>query len=139
MSNKQWVCAPLISLGLLGCATTLDPRVGGCSSGVCKVDVKVVDCIITLEPYELTVPLPRGPKKIHWDIVSADYIFAANGIVIKVPDGEFDTPDLSPNAKKFKWNNKHSKAGNYHYGVTVIKVGVDPKQCPTLDPLIANQ
>ena len=140
MSKKQWLCAPLVSIGLLGCAAMLEPRSMGCASGVCKVDVTVVNCAITVEPNTLTVQQPRGRKKIHWDIVSADYIFAANGIAFKDdPDSEFDTPDLSPTAKKFKWDDKHSKAGYYHYSVTVIKTGADPKQCPTLDPLIANQ
>lgn len=139
MSKKLWLCAPLVSIGLLGCAAMLEPRSAGCTSGVCKVDVTVIDCTITVDPDTLTVPLPHGRKKIHWDIVSADYIFAANGIVIKLPDGEFDTSDLSATGKKFKWDDKHSKEGYYHYSVNVIKTGVDPKACSTLDPLIANQ
>ena len=138
MSKKLWLCAPLVSSGLLACGSMLEPRSVGCT-GVCKVDVTVIDCMVSVNPYTLTVPLPRERTKIHWDIVSDDYIFATNGIVITNPDGEFDTDDLSQNGKKFKWDDKHTKAGTYKYSVNVVKTGVGPRACPTYDPLIANQ
>ncbi len=141
MSKKLWISAPLVSVGLLGCGAMLEPRVGtlACTAGICKVEVTVVNCVVTVSPLTLCVPLPRGAKNIHWDIVGNEYTFAPNGIVITDPDGEFDADELSNAGKKFKWHNKHTKEGYYKYSVNVMKNGGTPTACPTYDPLIANQ
>jgi hypothetical protein len=139
MSKKYWLCAVLASSGLLGCAAVPERLAPDCSFGVCKVTVTVADCRITLKPYDLTVPLPRGPKQIHWDIVSDDYMFATNGIVIRDMGQEFDQPDLSAGGKKFKWRDKHTGPGTYKYSVNVVKTGLNPENCPTYDPRIVNQ
>ena len=113
----------------------------GCSGNDCTVSVKVTDCAVTLDPETLAVPLPRGAKKITWemDASSNDYVFAPDGIVIMNPDGEFDGKSLHGSGKKYKWNDKHTKAGQYKYSVSVYKTGDDPRACPKLDPLISNQ
>jgi hypothetical protein len=139
MSKKLWICNTLVSIGLLGCESMPKALAVGCTPGICKVEVTVVDCVVSVQPDKLSVPLPRGAKNIHWDIVGSDYVFAANGIVIERPDGEFDAAELSNAGKKFKWHNKHTKPGSYKYSVNVMKTGVNPRVCPTHDPFIANE
>lgn len=143
MSEKLWLCAPLVSFGLLGCAPmqVQDTLTVGCNpGGVCQVEVTVVDCVVSLNPNTLVVPLPRNQTKtIQWDIVGNEYGFAPNGVVITNPDGEFSAPDLSATGKKFKWKNKHTKPGEYKYSVNVVKTGLNPKACPSHDPVISNQ
>ena len=139
MSNRLWICTTLVSIGLLGCESMPRALAVGCTPGICKVEVTVVDCVVWVQPPTLDVPQPRGGKNIHWDIVSNDYVFAANGIVIDKPDAEFDLPDLSHPGKKFIWHDKHTKKGEYKYSVNVIKTGVNPRACPTHDPLISNE
>ena len=139
MSKKLWICTTLVSIGLLGCDSMPRALAEPCNPGICKVEVSVVDCAVSIQPNRLDVPLPRGGKNIHWDIVSDDYVFAANGIVIDRPDGEFDLPELSNPGKKFKWHDKHTKQGDYKYSVNVIKTGVNPRACPTHDPFIVNE
>lgn len=142
MLKQSWHCAALASIGLLGCAATQTQglQTVGCNpGGVCKVTVTVVDCSITLDPNDLSVPLPRGRKQIHWDIAGSDYVFAYNGIVIRDMGGDFDQPELSGDGKKFKWGNKHTVPGEYKYSVNVVKTGLNPANCPTHDPRILNQ
>lgn len=142
MLKKSWLCAALACIGLLGCAAKPPPglQAPGCNpGGVCKVTVTVVDCNITLDPDDLSVPQPRGRKQIHWDIVGGDHVFAYNGIVISGMGGEFDQPELSGDGKKFKWGDKHTGPGNYKYSVNVVRTGLNPANCPTHDPRILNQ
>ena len=139
MSKKLWFCTTLVSIGLLGCESMPKALALGCNPGICKVEVTVVDCKVSVQPDPLRVPLPRGAKNIHWDIVSKDYVFAANGIVIDKPDREFDAVESKEAGTKFIWHDKHTKKGEYKYSVNVIRTGVNPKVCPTFDPLIANE
>ena len=140
MSKKLWICTTLVSIGLLGCDSMPRALAEPCTPGICKVEVTVVDCVVSVQPDPLPVPMPRGGKDIHWDIVSNDYVFADNGIVLKTPDDEFDLPELKDARKKFKLHDKHTKWGDYPYSVNVIKTGgADPRACPTHDPVISNE
>ena len=142
MLKKSWLCAALASIGLLGCAATQMPglQTVGCNPGdVCKVAVTVVDCNITVDPVDLSVPLPRVRQQIHWDIAGSDYVFAYNGIVISGMGVEFDQPELSGDGKKFKWRDKHTRPGDYKYSLNVVRTGLNPANCPTYDPRILNQ
>jgi hypothetical protein len=139
MSRNLLICATLASIGLLGCQAMPRAAAPYCNPGLCRVEVSVVDCVVSLQPDRLPVPERGRGKNIHWDIMGNEYVFAANGIVIDRPDGEFDARELSHDGKKFKWHNKHTKQGDYKYSVNVIKTGVDPRACPTHDPVISNE
>jgi hypothetical protein len=135
----------LISIGLLGCGTDPGAQVKtvGCNpGGNCKVAVTVNNCAIKIEPDPLPVPDRGRIKKIDWDIASTDsyeYVFRSNGIAFKKANDEFDQPKLSHNGKSYSWRDKHSVASDYAYAVNVARTGDDPKDCPTLDPVISNQ
>lgn len=156
MSNKPWLYALLISIGLLGCTTTPDRRAAqqdlqpfaqvGCTPGQgrCFVNLWVTNCAdkngIKADPDPLEVPERGFPKHIRWKIATEGYVFASNGIVIKQdPDGEFVEPDLSPDGRVFKLKNKHSKKGTYDYAINVVKTGENPRNCEKYDPVISNQ
>lgn len=156
MSKKLWLCAPLVSVALLGCATTPAPRdltdqrsveAVGCTPGRCVVNVWIADCeagysSINVDPETLRVPDRGFPKNIRWQIASEGYIFASDGIVINNPDGEFNEPALSPNGQAFKWKDKHSASKSprtYKYTVKVIKTGEIPRNCFPYDPVISNE
>lgn len=140
MSTVRWLCVSIASLALLGCGTMREHSATGCTSGgVCKVAVTIENCTITASPETLVVPEPRGLKMIDWYIATDGYVFAANGIAITKPGGEFEQPELSANGKKFKWNDKHTRAGDYKYAINVVKTGVDPRNCPSKDPWISNR
>lgn len=140
MSTIRSLCVAIASLALLGCGTMREHSATGCTSGgVCKVAVTIEGCKITASPHRLVVPAPRGLKKIDWYIATAGYVFAANGIVITTPGGEFEQPELSAKGNKFTWNDKHTRAGEYKYAINVVQTGVDPRNCPTYDPWISNQ
>lgn len=141
MSNQRWFFAALASLVLVGCTgmqVLQVPPADECTTANCRMEVTVTDCTISVSPPTLRVKLPRGEKKMVWDLVSDDYMFSVNGIVIKNPAGQFDKPNLSAGGKQFKLRNKHTVAGDYNYTVSVVKTGDDPKIC-TLDPVIANE
>jgi hypothetical protein len=150
MSKELWSCLSVVCIGLAGCAVAppaakfqqLDAPVG-CTGGVCFVDVWVSDCDqpngIKTIPENLDVPLPRQPKNIRWRLQSEGFVFAYNGIVIKMPDGEFDQPEMVANGQMFKWRDKHTKAGEYHYEVNIVKTGENPHPCKPYDPLISNR
>ena len=156
MSKNLWLCVPLVSVGLLGCATPPAQRVltdqrtveaVGCTPGRCVVNVWIADCevaysSIMVDPVTLYVPERGLPKNIRWQIASEGYIFASDGIVITNPDGEFNEPALGPNGEVFKWKNKHSankSPKTYKYTVKVIKTGEIPRNCFPYDPFIANE
>lgn len=140
MSTIRWLCVPVASLALLGCGTMREHSATGCTpGGVCKVAVTIEKCMITASPDRLVVPEPRGLKKIVWYIATDGYVFAADGIVITEPGGEFEQRELSAKGNKFKWNDKHTRAGNYKYVINVVQTGVDPRNCPPKDPWISNQ
>ncbi|MEP7058382.1 MAG: hypothetical protein ABI809_11490 [Caldimonas sp.] len=142
MSKNLLLFSLIAGLGVGGCAAPQRILTTGCDSqNNCSVAVNVTNCIVTVEPETLSVPPPRQvAKKITWELnASSDYMFAPNGIEITNPDGEFDGSNLHGNGKKFKWNDKHTKAGDYKYSVSVYKTGDDPKACPKYDPLISNQ
>jgi hypothetical protein len=149
MSKKLWLCAPLLSIGLLGCGAMPDKREivqpdapVGCNPGACFVDVWVNDCdrgeIIT-RPEKLEVPDRGVAKNIRWRMRSEGYLFASNGIVIAKPDQEFNEPELIADGTMFKWANRHTKQGEYKYSVNVVKTGLNPKNCTPYDPRIFNE
>lgn len=153
MSKRLWLCVPLISIGLVGCAvapgaptTKLLEAPVGCNPGICFVDIWISDCDrpggIQAEPYKLEVPDRGKVKNIRWRIRNEGYIFRSDGIVITSPDGEFDEPEMSANGQMFKWRDKHSAGKlpyDFKYSVNVVKTGDTPRNCYKYDPYISNQ
>lgn len=151
MSKELWSCLSAVCIGLAGCAAAppadkfrqLDAP-AGCTPGgaVCFVDVWISSCDssagIASVPEKLDVPDRGIPKNIRFRIRSEGYVFAYNGIVIKMPDSEFDQPEMAPNGQMFKWQDRHTKKGDYKYVVNVVKTGENPHNCVPYDPLISN-
>jgi hypothetical protein len=125
--------AVLLALTLMSSATA-----AGCNpGGNCTVDVTVgVNCAIAVSPDPLDVPQPRGAKSITWNIKTNGFEFATNGIAFKSPNNEFEDPEAR--GKRFKWKNKHTRAGSYEYAVNVVGSGSNPATC-SKDPLINNR
>jgi hypothetical protein len=142
MNKRPWLYASVASIALVGCATTTESTrlTEQECRGNCKVDISITGNCDFGVPDILKVKLPHGIKKITWEITSPDYIFAANGIVIKNenPAGVLKRPHLSSNGKWFRLDNDHQAPGNFEYGINVIKTGDDPKIC-TKDPFIVNE
>jgi hypothetical protein len=141
MNKKLWLYASVATVALMGCASTQERMTPtGCTPGICKVEITIAaNCGFTITPDPLPVPVPRGTKIIEWQIQSNDFVFRADGIVVKLPDGEFDAPNLSSNRKTFRLNNKHSKSGKYFYWINVEEApGLKPLKC-SIDPLIVNE
>jgi len=138
MANLSKSVFVAFGTALMGCSNISGVMAAGCNpGGNCSVDVTVrANCAITVSPDPLDVPLPRGAKSITWTIVTNGYEFASNGIAFKSPNDEFVEP--SPQGKKFRWKNKHTRAGDYAYTVNVVGSGPNPATC-SLDPLIKNK
>jgi hypothetical protein len=112
-------------------------------SGACKVDVTVVNCVITPSPATLTVAARN--VVIFWELDAAStsmYQFPEDGITLKTASPEFDQPGPQANNKKFKLHNKNSLAGQHSYPYTIRVqrlVGTQWTNCAPLDPVIVNE
>ena len=142
MFKKPWLYASLASIALIGCATTqgTDSARAACSGNRCEVKIDVApNCGFTITPDPLIVLGQGNRKEIEWEIVSGNFRFRTEGIEIKLPDGEFDGQQLvDTDRKKFKWNNKHRKSGQYYYWIHVESASGGPLKC-SIDPLIVNE
>jgi hypothetical protein len=127
-----------VGAGLLGLTSLSDAATAGCNpGGRCTVNVTVgANCAITVSPDPLDVPEPRGAKSITWNIKSNGFLFATNGITFKSSNNEFEDPEARGN--RFKWKNKHTRAGSHEYAVNVVGSGPNPATC-SKDPLINNR
>ena len=142
MFKKSWLCAPLATVALMGCATTPERFAppSDCIGTVCRVQISVArDCSITTTPEKLTVRLPHGNKMIQWRIISRDFVFTHDGIVIKTPhQGVLHSPQLDGGGKVFIWHNNHKTSAQYEYGINVVGTGSNTTKC-SKDPLIVNE
>jgi len=77
----------------------------------------------------------KGSKpNMYWTLVTSGWKFTDNGIDIQNHGDEFDGK-LKESDTKFKWKNKHTKAGTYKYNINVT----DGKQTCKKDPQIVNE
>lgn len=113
-------------------------------TGVCKVDVSVTQCFVTVNPSTLHVRAKN--IDIFWEITSDSYRFSeADGIKLKQDDPDFDQPQSQSNGKKFKLHDKNDQAKpgqsiSYPYNVKVQRlVGTQWVNCGTFDPIIVNE
>ena len=138
---------PLLALVSIyaGCATP--PGGGGVAtdncdgSGACKLVISVTECKIAPPP-DLHVTAKN--VNIFWELDMASsvaYRFADDGIKLKQPSDEFDSPEPRMLNKKFKLHDKNSKVGEYkyEYAIKVQKLsGFKWIDCPVLDPWVVN-
>ncbi len=144
----------LTAIALAGCA--VDDPMGPlgflknnpkpCPPGQCEITVTVTSCAnpggISVDPS--FVSTDKRNTMMRWKIVTPGYEFAADGIAVYHPDGEFEPkplPGQAPN--EFRMLNKNSKPGNkpggyvdYGYAVQVKVPG--GLNCTVLDPWIRN-
>ena len=136
MNSRIGVAAFALALAVAGCASSPIETAGRCTApGVCKIDVSVADCQVTVKPD--TVDAYGKNLEIHWDIVSPGYAFTPDGIAFKDdPTHEFHDPHR-PQPKKFTWHDKNTVArpAPFPYSVRVTKDGTP---CPPTDPGIIN-
>ena len=112
----------------------------GCHGADCKADVNVNNCVVSVDPPKLDVPLSNNV--IKWTIQSADatgYHFPQNGIAIKGPgdSGITPAPGVIGSGKMFVMHDDHTVHGPIPYAVLVVRDG--GTACPLLDPFINNQ
>lgn len=111
-----------------------------CTPDSCKVQITVAGAGcgggITVSPDPITVKSGKGVI-VEWN-VAAPWSFAGPGIVINIPNDEFDAggAKLSNTKKQAKIANKASKPGSYKYDI-VLANDKDKTTC-TLDPTILN-
>jgi hypothetical protein len=139
--KAMWICVPLACLAGCSSMRALEPM--ACDADKC-VEVVVNYCdsstgiSVSVDP--LVFELPKGLKKIKWEIVTPGFEFPSDGITVTGGGGEFSGgPDGS---KKFRVNNKHSvgiPATDYKYVVKVRTTGSSSRDCKPLDPVISNK
>ena len=111
-----------------------------CNPGICKIEVNVSNCAITLDKPDVVV---YERLHIEWEVNAhdgRDYEFTKSGIFIPHPD--FEDANVGSIGKKFKILDKHDSTGPGNgfpvkYFVTVRQVG--GATCPSHDPTISNQ
>jgi hypothetical protein len=142
MKNKVLYSAIAGTVGLLGCAGENIKAALPCNAGVCKVVVRVTDCMavngISVSEPKLYVDKPKESKTIIWEFETNGYFFPPNGIIIgKDPAGELHDLKVAPKGKSVKIENKHQQS-NYeiYYSVNVMMDG--GISCIPLDPTIFN-
>ncbi len=120
------------------------PVAGPCTSGVCKADVTVQDCVsgaLTVVPDPLPVP---GANNLEWTIATPGYRFPpdgtvpSNGIVI-AGSGFTPNPGVTGSGKKFKVHDAYTDIRPHiKYALRVIRES-DGVACKPYDPFINNQ
>lgn len=131
--KKTMLVAAATGLLLSACAShdvrvsNIDPH----NPSVFVVDDKYI--VVNQEP----IYLPKSDKNatIVWQLPKGSpYSFPADGIVITLPDGEFNC-NLEADKQRFRCKFKNSKPGRYKYTISVIggKGPIKP-----LDPYIVN-
>ena len=137
-----------IAFAQAGCASA---QTGGAAppsncdgTGVCKVEVSVVQCFITPDPG--TLPGRGRNVVIFWNMNSADDRFNdPDGIKLKQEDSDFDQAGTQDNGRRFRVHDKNSKARpgeklTYPYNIRVQRqMGGRWYDCPPLDPVIINE
>ncbi len=138
MKNRTRMVPAAVGVGVVGLMFLPDAAAAGCNpGGNCTVDVTVgANCAITVDPDPLDVPQPRGAKSITWKIVTNGFLFSANGIEFKSSNNEFADPE--PLGNRFKWKNKHTRAGSYEYAVNVVRSDNSLSTC-SKDPVVNNR
>ena len=110
-----------------------------CTPDSCKVQITVsgAGCGggIAVSPDPITVAHGK-PVIIEWN-VTAPWTFAGKGIVINIPNGEFDAaPTVSKEKSQAKIGNKAANKGSYKYDIVLANDAA--KTTCTLDPTILN-
>lgn len=137
MTARTVVAGFAVALAIVGCASDrFHPKDNECKgSGVCKIEVTVVNCQASARPDPLHV---FGAHEIHWTIVdSPDYSFAQDGIVFKHDGNHEFTNPRRPQPDMFMWHDRNSVArpDPFEYSIRVMKGGT---RCPVHDPGIIN-
>ena len=108
-----------------------------CTSGVCKVEVTVVDCDggrvpATPDP----IPVDR-PSNIQWTISSSTpgYKFASNGI--ETTGSDFSDHHVTGNGQMYIVHDSHQTRGFFKYTVNMVRIS-DNRACRPSDPYIQN-
>jgi len=106
-----------------------------CNPGICKIEVDVSDCRITLDKPDVIV---MQRLHIEWEINGHDYEFTKSGI----PHPDFEDANIGSIGRKFKLLDKYDSTGPSNgfpvkYFVTVKRVGGATR--PSHDPTISNQ
>lgn len=153
MTNKAMLSILAAGLGVAGCAphsqftimTGYPPPDSDyitCASNKCLIEITVTKCTeaggITANIKALEVKSRN--VKILWTIVSPNYKFADNGVVIKDldPKREWDTPTgESPTEYSWKYKATPSIKKAYEYGVYVQRID-PPTDCLAYDPWVRN-
>jgi hypothetical protein len=129
----------LIGAALAGCPPrTHGPRIPPSFAptpcpehGVCVIKVTVNDCQasggIVVDKEFVSMRLPNN---LRWEIVTAGFEFAANGIEFDPPNPQFE-PRNSPRPNEFRLHNKKSANGDFYYFINV-------KGCRQADPWVRN-
>ena len=137
MIAKTQLLAILVSIGVLGCASTDMQRGKLCNSGVCKVDVSITACSapggVEVNIKNLKV---QGARNIEWTIVTPGYTFAQNGIAIADYYNQFDPPHQTGSGTKITVHDRNTNSGPVYYSVNVM---MGATACAALDPWIFNQ
>jgi hypothetical protein len=148
------VVVAVVGIGLAGGLWIFLQGLGGggvpkpvapCTAGVCKVDVSVSFCAITVaDSFSVS-----GENNIFWELdneSAKSYQFRdVDGVILKQPDSDFDLPEAKASNKKFKLHDKNSKVKpgeqlKYPYTLHIqywaLFFWAD---CRALDPIIINQ
>ena len=149
MTTRLLLCVLAAGLGLAGCAPVqtkdnppFDRDYISCASNKCDIEVTVNNCLaergITVNIKALEV---RGRNvKLQWTIVTQNYKFATDGIVIKDYDSKREFTDPTRESDKiYSWKYKASPDVKkvYEYGVYVERI--DPSaSCLPYDPWVRN-
>ena len=132
-----------MSLGplVIVASCAMPPKFAGppvpCNPGICKIEVSVSNCRITLDKPDVIV---TERLHIEWEINGHDYEFTKSGIFIPHPD--FEDANVGSIGRKFKILDKYDSKGPGNgfpvkYFVTVRRAG--GANCPSHDPTISNQ
>ena len=139
MTRPFAIAVPIVVALFAGCASIRPPLQNlRCDmSGVCKVTVKVINCVASVDRDPIDV-YGRN-RNIQWEIDdSSNYTFDEKyGILIKDdPGGEFTEP--AAHGKKFAWHDKNSRAEvtPFVYGINVRDSS--GRLCHPIDPGIIN-
>ena len=143
MKIASWTLTLALMLLAGGCAAppmrTMDAA--PCNHGVCKAEVSVWNCskgYITVKDDPIEIPNSQSlPKNIEWTIVTDDYKFVADGIVVDPGSRGFSGGHVTGNGKKFTLHDG-GDLGIHKYTVKVMRES-DGTPCMPKDPYILNR
>ncbi len=136
MLKKMTVIAflALLCAALSSCSTAPGDQLGQSSADDKTVYVTVKGKEISVDPDPVT--MKRSSNKITWKLATPGFLFPANGIVIKLADGEYG--DCSNKKTEFVCKKlKHIDKKEYKYDVNLVNESTGKPLF--LDPTIINE